>query len=84
MLIKPKYLPDVIIINVCKEFFVYKICCLNAYFFKHLFLEIGSCPSPGRIVNQWNFKAGREFRDHLIQPSCFSDKETEEYRYFLR
>lgn len=72
---KPKYLPDVIIINILKGLCIHKICCINAYFFKRLFLEIGSCPSPWGTVNQWNFKARREFRDHLIQPSCFSDKE---------
>lgn len=62
MLTKPKYLPDVIIINICKGYLIYKIHSRNASFFKHLFLEIGRCPSPRGIINQWKFKDGREFR----------------------
>lgn len=82
ILTKPKYLPDVIIINTCKGFFIYKVCCINAYFFKYLFLEIRSCIYPWGIINQWNFRVGREFRDHLIHPSCFAEKEIRKQRCF--
>lgn len=45
-LVKPKNLPNVRIINMCKGVVIHKICYISAYFFKHWSLEIESCTSP--------------------------------------